>query len=360
VAEDRDDAQRTEEPTQRRLDDARASGDVVKSAELSSFILMSGATLAVVLFAGSAAKSFALHFTMFLEHPQELTMSGAGVMEVFHRSLMGLLDMLAPPIGLLMAFGLGGHLIQNRPSFSPDKLMPDFSKLSLIAGFHRLFGLEGIVNLLKGLVKIVVMGTVAYSVLKPEIGRIGSSLDMTAAGTASLAMTLIAKLLLAALIVMAILAAADYVYQRQRWMARHRMTRQEMKDEFKQSEGDPLIRAKIRQIRAERAKTRMMAAVPKATVIITNPTHYAVALSYESGKMAAPVCVAKGADDVALRIREIAQEHDVPIVENPPLARALYATVEIDDAIPAEHYKAVAHVIGYVLRLAAQRKFWKN
>ena len=360
MAEDRDDAQRTEEPSQRRLDDARAQGDVVRSSELSTFILMSGATLALVLFAGSAAKSFVNNFTVFLERPEQLAMGGSGVIEVFHRCLTGLLEMLAPATALLMAFALGGHLLQNRPTFTVEKLQPDFSRLSLLSGFKRIFGVEGIVNLIKGIVKISVMEIVTVSVLWPERGRIGASLDMTAAGTASLAIMLIGKLLLAALIVMAVLAAVDYFYQHQRYMGRHRMTRQEMKDEFKQSEGDPLVRAKIRQIRQERSRSRMMAAVPKATVVITNPTHYAVALSYESGKMAAPVCVAKGADDLAMRIRKTAEEHGVPIVENPPLARALFATVEIDDAIPAEHYKAVAQVIGYVVRLAASRKYWHS
>jgi flagellar biosynthetic protein FlhB len=132
------------------------------------------------------------------------------------------------------------------------------------------------------------------------------------------------------------------------------MSKQEIKDEFRQSEGDPIIKAKVKQIRAERARKRMMAEVPKATVVIMNPTHYAVALKYESGKMAAPICVAKGVDSLALKIREVAEENDVPVVENAPLARALYATVELDEPVPAEHYKAVAHVIGYVMRLTGQ------
>ncbi len=153
---------------------------------------------------------------------------------------------------------------------------------------------------------------------------------------------------------LAVIAAADYLLQRYRFIQRNRMSKQEIKDEFRQSEGDPIIKAKVRQIRAERAKKRMMAEVPKATVVIMNPTHFAVALKYESGKMAAPVCVAKGMDSLALKIREVAEENDVPVVENAPLARALYATVELDEAVPAEHYKAVAQVIGYVMRLTGQ------
>jgi flagellar biosynthetic protein FlhB len=173
-------------------------------------------------------------------------------------------------------------------------------------------------------------------------------------------MTMIVKVLIAALIVLAAIAAFDYFYQRQRFMARHRMTRQELKDEVKQSEGDPQVKARIRQIRQERSRKRMIAAVPEASVVIMNPTHYAVALKYESGKMGAPVCVAKGMDHLALTIRKVAEENDVPVVEDPPLARALYAAVELDEEIPPEHYKAVAQIIGYVMKLAKKNSYWRN
>ncbi|MEI9933057.1 MAG: EscU/YscU/HrcU family type III secretion system export apparatus switch protein [Rhizomicrobium sp.] len=144
--------------------------------------------------------------------------------------------------------------------------------------------------------------------------------------------------------------------QRLRFMQRNRMSKQEIKEEYRQTEGDPAVKAKIRQLRIERSRRRMIAAVPEATVVIMNPTHFAVALKYESGRMGAPVCVAKGVDALALRIRAVAEDHDVPIVENPPLARALYASVEVDQAIPAEHYKAVAQVIGYVMRLSGKMR----
>jgi flagellar biosynthetic protein FlhB len=220
-----------------------------------------------------------------------------------------------------------------------------------MAGFRRLFGLDGIVNLIKGIAKIGLVGGAAFLAIWPERSTLGSALDMSASGVAALAMSLIAKVLIAALIVLAAIAALDYFYQRQRFMTRHRMTRQELKDEVKQSEGDPQVKARIRQIRQERSRKRMIAAVPEASVVIMNPTHYAVALKYESGKMAAPVCVAKGVDLIALKIREVAKAHNIPIVENVALARALHATVEIDDEIPVEHYHAVAEVIGYVMGL---------
>jgi len=168
-------------------------------------------------------------------------------------------------------------------------------------------------------------------------------------------MHILTQILIAVLSVLALVAALDYLLQRFRFVQRNRMTKQEVKEEFRQTEGDPAVKARIRKIRMEKARRRMMAAVPEATVVITNPTHYAVALKYEQGKMAAPVCVAKGTDTLALRIRAVAEEHKVPIVENPPLARALYAAVELDEVVPPEQYKAVAQVIGYVMRLTGSR-----
>jgi flagellar biosynthetic protein FlhB len=164
------------------------------------------------------------------------------------------------------------------------------------------------------------------------------------------------KIFGAVLAVVTVIALADYVYQRQRWWNRLKMTVQEVRDEYKQMEGDPKIKGRIRSIRNERSRRRMMSSVPKAPVVITNPTHFAVALKYDS-TMSAPECLAKGADDIALKIREIAKQHNVPIVENPPLARALYASVDVDETIPTEHFKAVAQVIGFVMRLK-DKKAW--
>jgi flagellar biosynthetic protein FlhB len=250
-----------------------------------------------------------------------------------------------------MAFGLGGNLIQHRPVFTFDRIKPDLSKLSLTKGLKRMFGVEGLMNLGKGMIKIAIVGAAVWTQVWPERNMLESVLDQSPAGVAGDMSHLLFKVLIAALSALAVIAAADYFMQRFRFIQRNRMSKQEIKEEFRQSEGDPAVKAKIRQIRNERSRRRMIAAVPEATVIIMNPTHFAVALKYESGKMAAPVCVAKGVDALALRIRDVAKEHDVPIIENPPLARALHASVEVDQAIPAEHYKAVAQVIGFVMRL---------
>jgi flagellar biosynthetic protein FlhB len=360
VAEDRDDSQRTEEPTQKRLDEALKKGDVVKSMELATFVMIAGGTLALTLFAQSAARRFAADFTVFLENPAQLSLDSGGAAALLQKSIYEFFAIVGPAAGLMLLAALGGHLLQHRPMFSAAKLKPDLSKLSLVAGFKRLFGLDGLINLIKGVAKILLVGTASFLAVWPERSRLASALDMNPAGVATLALALIGKVLLASLIVLAAIAAFDYLYQRQRFMARHRMTRQELKDEVKQSEGDPQIKARIRQIRLERSKKRMIAAVPQASVVVVNPTHYAVALKYESGKMRAPVCVAKGIDHLALTIRKVAEEHAVPVVENPPLARALYAAVELDEEVPPEHYKAVAHIIGYVMRLANKNSFWRN
>jgi flagellar biosynthetic protein FlhB len=219
-----------------------------------------------------------------------------------------------------------------------------------------MFGLDGIINLGKGLIKIAIIGTVLWTVLWPERGNLEALLTHGPEQIAADMIYLIMKLLIATLSILAVIAVLDYFLQRYRFLQRNRMSKQEIKEEYRQTEGDPAVKAKVKQIRIERSRRRMMAAVPDATVVIMNPTHYAVALKYESGKMAAPICVAKGVDALALKIRAVAEEHEVPVVENPPLARALYATVEIDEPVPAEQYKAVAQVIGYVMKLTGKMR----
>jgi flagellar biosynthetic protein FlhB len=223
-----------------------------------------------------------------------------------------------------------------------------------MAGFVRMFGPDGWMNLVKGLCKMAVVGVAIWTQLWPERGMLESILTQSPGAVVGDMNHLLFKVLIAALSALMVIAGLDYFLQRFRFMQRNRMSKQEIKEEYRANEGDPAVKAKIRQLRHERSKKRMMAAVPTATVVIMNPTHFAVALKYESGKMAAPICVAKGVDALALRIRGVAEDNDVPVIENPPLARALYASVEIDEAVPAEHYKAVAQVIGYVMRLSGK------
>jgi len=351
MAEDQDKSQQTEEPTAKRLDQAREHGDVVKSAELSTFILLGGGTLAIAMFGKYTAVSLARTLSLFLQQPDTMSVDGASLTAMMRLLLPKLALAVAPFFAVMIAAGLAGHMLQSRPGFSLDKIAPDFSKVSPLAGLKRLFGAEGWMNLLKGLAKMAVVGVAIWTQLWPERHNLEAILNQSTVAVLGDMSRLLFKVMMASLATLGLIAGLDYFWQRMRWLSRNRMSKQEIKEEYRQNEGDPTIKAKIRQLRYERARKRMMAAVPTASVVIMNPTHYAVALKYESGKMAAPVCVAKGIDALALRIRAVAEEHDVPVVENPPLARALHAAVEIDDAIPPEHFKAVAQVIGYVMRL---------
>jgi flagellar biosynthetic protein FlhB len=254
------------------------------------------------------------------------------------------------PLLMLMLAATAGNMIQHRLVWSTEQLKPKFSKISPGAGFKRIYGKQAVANFFKGLFKLGALGAVMTAVLWPERHRLEAFVHFDPAAIMGVTFSLTIQLMGAVVAMLAVVAIADYFFQYRQWFERQKMSLQEMKEEFKQSEGDPHVKGRIRQIRMERSKKRMMASVPKASVIITNPTHYSVALSYERG-MSAPVCVAKGTDLVALKIREIAKEHDIPIVENVPLARSLYATVEIDDEIPVEHYHAVAEIIGYVMGL---------
>ena len=354
MADERDQSQQTEEPTQRRLDEAHEHGDVVRSAEVQTFVLLLGATLAIAVLGSSVAKGLAETLRMFLAAPDSIGTEPGELLGLMRALLEHVALILAPLFVVMMLSGLAGNLIQHRPVFTFDRIKPDLAKLSLTAGLKRMFGIDGWTNLVKGLLKIAIVGSAVWMDLWPERNGLESVLAQSPLGGAGDMAHLMFKVLTAALAAMAAVAGADYLLQRFQFIKRNRMSKREIKEEFRQTEGDPIIKAKFRQLRQERAKKRMIAAVPEATVVITNPTHYAVALKYESGKMAAPVCVAKGVDTLALRIRDVAKEHDIPVVENPPLARALHATVEVDEAIPPEHYKAVAQVIGYVYRLAGK------
>ena len=351
MADDQDKSQQTEEPTGKRLEQARENGDVVKSSELTTFILLGGGTLAIAMFGKYTAMGLARSLSMFLQQPEAMSVDGAGLSAMMRALLPQVAMVLAPFFAVMIAAGLTGHVLQSRPGFSFDKIVPDFSKVSPLAGFKRMFGVEGWMNLLKGLAKIAVVGVAIWTQLWPERGGLEAILSQSTAAVIGDMSHLLFKVLMASLSALGVIAGLDYFWQRMRFMARNRMSKQEIKEEYRQNEGDPAIKAKIRQLRHERSRKRMMAAVPQATVVIMNPTHFAVALKYESGKMAAPVCVAKGVDALALRIRAVAEDNDVPVVENPPLARALHAAVEVDDPVPPEHFKAVAQVIGYVMRL---------
>jgi flagellar biosynthetic protein FlhB len=349
MADENDSSDKTEDPTQKRLDDAHDRGDVVKSQEVNTWFMIAGATLILSTFSGSIGG---------IQVPLRNLIANSWMLRVDGPSLLGLVQsleyMLIAALGvpalMLAISAIAGNMLQHRLVWSGESLTPKFSKISPASGAKRIFGKQAAANFAKGVFKLVLLGAVMAAILWPERHRLESMVRFDPAGILGVVMALTLRLLGAVVALLAVVAIADYFFQYRQWFERQKMSQQEIKQEFKQSEGDPHIKGRLRQLRHARMKKRMMTAVPNASVIITNPTHYAVALSYERG-MPAPICVAKGVDMIALKIREIAKQHDIPIVENVPLARALHATVEIDDEIPVEHYHAVAEIIGYVMGL---------
>ncbi|QOZ27090.1 flagellar biosynthesis protein FlhB [Bradyrhizobium sp. CCBAU 51753] len=348
MADDSED--KTEDPTQKRLDDALEKGDVVKSQEVNTWFIIAGATLVLSTFSGSVGGGIMMPLRNLIANSWMIRTDGAGLMHLTQSLGYVVIAAVGVPFLMLALSAIAGNMVQHRLVWSGEQLKPKLSKISPGAGFKRLFGKQALANFLKGLFKLIGLGAVMVMVLWPDRMRMESFMRVDPAELLPAITGMTVHLLAAVVAILAAVAIGDYFFQYRTWFERQKMSLQEMKEEFKQSEGDPHVKGRIRQLRVQRAKKRMMAQVPKASVIITNPTHFSVALAYDRS-MTAPVCVAKGADVLAFKIREIAKEHDIPIVENVPLARALYATVEVDQEIPVEHYHAVAEIIGYVMRL---------
>jgi len=349
---------KTEQPSHKKLEDAHKKGNVVKSQEVNNWFMIAGSGLLFSLMAAPTTSGLRENLGMLLANADRFEVGGAAL-NAFLANLAGTILVVAlVPLAVLAGFGIAANLVQHRPLLSVDPITPKLSKISPIQGAKRLFSRDALVNFAKGLAKIGIVGAVTFAVVWPERDRLETMVTLDPALILAVFQTLGLKVFGAVLAVVTVIALADYVYQRNRWWNRLKMTVQEVRDEYKQMEGDPTIKGRIRSIRNERSRQRMMANVPQATVVITNPTHFAVALKYDRD-MSAPLCLAKGADDVAFRIRELAKAHDVPIVENPPLARVLFASVDVDETIPAEHFKAVAQVIGFVMR-TRQKPSWRT
>jgi flagellar biosynthetic protein FlhB len=350
VADENDAAEKTEDPTQKRLDDAHDRGDVAKSQEVNTWFMIAGATLVMSTFSGAIGSGILMPLRNLVANSWMIRADGPGLLALAQNLGIVLIAALGVPLLLLMVAAIAGNMVQHRLVWSGESLKPKLSKISPLAGAKRVFGKQAAANFAKGIFKVSALAAVMIAILWPERHRLDAMIRFDPAAILGVTTTLTLQLLGAVVAMLALVAIADYFFQYRQWFERQKMSLREMKEEFKQSEGDPHIKGRIRQLRHARMKKRMMAAVPKASVIITNPTHYAVALSYDRG-MPAPLCVAKGVDSIALKIREVAKAHDIPIIENVPLARALHATVEIDDEIPVEHYHAVAEIIGYVMGL---------
>jgi len=347
---DEDDSSRTEEPTAKRLEEARERGEVPHSQELQTWAGLTGAALALAMLIPAGADRLVRACLPFIERPESLQVGLDDMRSGLGGVLLELGSVLAPTLLLLAGFGVACGLGQSGLLWSPKRVAPDISKLSPMKGLSRLFSVRAAVEFVKNLVKLSALSAAFAMLLMPVWSGIDQWASLPVMGVLGESDHVIRRMVATAAVLMTLVAGADYIWQRFSFLKRMRMTRQELRDEYRQADGDPQIKARIRRLRQERSKKRMMAAVPTATVVITNPTHYAVALAWDPAAMPAPKVVAKGMDKLALRIRRVAEESDVPVLENPPLARSLHAAVAIDEEIPAEHYEAVAQVIGWVMR----------
>lgn len=346
-----DDSSKTEEPTPKKIEESRKRGQVALSREVNNWVMLFTGTIVVLAIGPSTLNALTNHMKAYIEKAHIMPFIPGGSGYLLGESFIQVLTILALPLIILLIAAFIGPFLQIGPLFAPEIIKPDFSKISVFKGFKRLFSMRSVMEFVKGIVKIGVIGVVGVILLYPFYGQIDHMVGLPIHVMLEELSQLVLLLMSGILVVLLVMAVADLLYQRYEHYKKMRMTKQELKDEFKQTEGDPHVRAKLRQLRQEKASARMMQSVPEADVIITNPTHFSIALKYAPEEMDAPVVVAKGVDDLAMRIREVAKEHNIPLVENKPLARVLFDKVEIDSMIPEEHYKAVAEIISYVFQL---------
>jgi flagellar biosynthetic protein FlhB len=351
-----DSSQKTEEPTLRRLEEARNKGQVIFSREVTNLFLFLTILGLLIFMAGPLGEQTARALRYYIEQAPLLSLSGGVVKAVSLHAFRDLAQLLAIPLIALALVAVVSALLQHQGlMFSSEALMPKLERISVLKGIGRLFSMRTVVELVKGIIKIIVVGTVGYLALSPYLPVVKGLFDTSLMTIMAAVMMLLRRMLMGICIVMALIAALDYFYQRYEFYKSMRMSKQEIKEEMRQTEGSPEVKAKLRQIMSSRARKRMMAAVPKADVVIVNPTHYAIALAYRPDEMDAPKVVAKGQDNIAKILRDLAKKHNVPIVQNPPLARVLYEKVEVDSLIPVELYAAVAEIISYIFKMKGKR-----
>ncbi|MDP6590724.1 MAG: flagellar biosynthesis protein FlhB, partial [Alphaproteobacteria bacterium] len=334
----------------------RKKGQGVNSREVTNLFMLVAAAIVVAVILPGVMGDVTTSMRPFIAEPHLMKLGDADAPAGLASVATSLLYALAGPLGIFVVAALAAGLVQRGFNVSTESMKPELKKISLIKGLKRMFSLRSSMEFAKGIAKLVIVGAVGVATIMPELDSLELLTSMSTLQYMAQIHDLVIRLLVGVCSILALIAGLDYLYQRYEFLKQMKMSRQEIKDEYKQTEGDPAIKGKIRQLRQERARGRMMAAVPEADVVVTNPTHFAVALKYDADNMNAPTLVAKGADLVAKRIREVAEESDVPIVRNPPLTRALYAAVDLDQEVPVEHYKAVAEVIGYVWRLKGKMR----
>lgn len=347
---------KTEEPTPKKKKDARKQGNIAKSAEVNKAMTFIAILVVIYMMSGSIISELQGFIVNILSGDFSMTMNDNTIKILMFKVMMSFMKIVLPISLIIMVFGILGSLIQTGLFFSMESLKPKFSKLNPLTGLKNMFSMKAIVNLIKSMVVICIMIYLGYSFMSKNFEGIIKSGDIYLPYMFNIVLDLIKSILTSITLAVAVVAALDYGYEKFSHKKGLKMTKQEVKEEYKQMEGDPHIKGKIKQKQRQMANQRMMQAVPSSTVILTNPTHISIAIRYEQGKDTTPIVVAKGADEVAFRIREIAKSHDIPIIENVPLARLIYKEVDIDQEIPEEMYKAVAEVLVAVYKIKNKYK----
>lgn len=346
MSEEKDKDSKTEQPTEKKLRDAMEKGNIPFSREVPIF----GSALAIlvffIFFLPAGAKRLTGSLVDIFEKPEEISLAnGQDAIYLFHHIFWEAGAVLLPAFALMMSFGIASSILQNAPTPVIDRVQPKLSRISLSKGLGRIYSLQGMVEFAKSLFKILVVSAIIAVAMVGDFFGALEAMFTDPAAILSKMMAMSGKIIVIVLIATALIAILDVLWTRFHWHSELRMTRQELKDEFKQSEGDPIVKSRQRSLARDRARQRMIAAVPRATLVITNPTHYAIAMRYVREEGGAPVIIAKGQDIIALKIREIAEENNIPIFEEPPLARSMFAQVSVDSVIPTEFYQAVAELI---------------
>lgn len=352
MAEDKPEQdQKTEEATPHRIQQAFQKGQVALSREVMHLLALLALAMTILVLLPFSFSLIQEYMSLFIISPHQLHLDARTVENLMGLIFFKIIICFVPLGAILMLATIGAGFLQTRLAIQWDALMPKFERISPLAGMKRIFSKRAIVDFIKNLAKLLIIAACLYFFLKPQIIYLNSWADLHPHLFLGVVKGLTLKCLLIIICLLTLIAILDYLYQKYEFLKNLRMTKEEVKKEYKETEGDPLIKQRQRQLAQQIMKRNMMNEVPAATVVITNPTHYSVALKYDPDGMNAPVVVAKGLDLIALKIQDIARNNKVPIVQNPPLARALYKGVEITQEIPPEHYKAVAEVINFVMSL---------
>ena len=343
--------EKTEKPTPKKREDIRKKGEVAKSKELSSVVVLFSGLFAMGIY-GSFMLSKVQEITKsLLSNPTITDLTIHGVMEFSRHLIISFVVILAPLLAAVFAGAVLSNIAQVGFMVSGELIKPKFSKLNPFKGLKRLVSMQSVMELFKSMVKLIIVGATAYLTITHEMDNVSMLGELELVSIFHYIFATFYKIFLKCSIAMLVLVVIDYAYQRWEFEKRIKMSKQEIKDEYKKTEGDPQVKSRIRAIQMEMARKRMMQDVPKADVIITNPTHFAVAIKYNGLEMNAPKVIAKGAGEIAARIKSLAADHNIPVVENKELARNLYKLVEIGREIPADLYQAVAGVLAYIYKL---------